>query len=580
MLDIPVQNLFLPHQDDDQTPRIAITDTGGIAYASPSFCDLMGVEADQFHALNLKTIFGLSDTDDAFMSRLKTGEHTIHHENHKYTFAFEWMGIPDQKRYFIGSFVKEQKKTPQNAINHYDFEIFVGLSQDIMVVFDMGDRFLRGNDNFSLFFSENDIVLSDMPDIFETDIDGRFIQWRKQAHDDEQFLVGRDITDIKTQRKALEDHEKKLSEAESIGRMGHWHWRIGDDEVEWSGAIYKMFGVDQSFKPTLQSINAMVHKRDIPRANQAFQRAIIENNDYDLEFRVLRPDGSVRFIRCEGRCQLDEDGDVVALYGIMQDMTERILHEQQLREAKDAAERAYATKSQFLTNMSHELRTPLNAIIGFSEIMQQELLGPIGTEKYREYINGIHQSGGHLLDLISDILDMSKIEAGKYDLSLESVNVYKTVRMALHMAEGRAKDGGLIINTDPQPREDLSIVADRRAVMQILLNVLSNAVKFTPQGGRVTLSCHERDNYIAFKIKDTGIGIPANKLATITKPFEQVSHSYARDHEGSGLGLAITKELVEMHGGNLFIESQMGIGTTVTIRLPYDAFVATDVGAG
>src|SRR5690606_20182156 len=158
------------------------------------------------------------------------------------------------------------------------------------------------------------------------------------------------------------------------------------EDIVFSDEIYNIFGVDKkTFVPTLDNVNAMLHRRDVGRLMQAFQRAIIEQNNYDMDFRIIRPDDEIRYIRCEGKCELDEDGDVIALFGIMQDMTERTLYERQLKEAKDSAERAYAAKTQFLANMSHELRTPLNAIIGFSEMMQRQLLGPIGTEKYIDY---------------------------------------------------------------------------------------------------------------------------------------------------------------------------------------------------
>ncbi|HRQ61440.1 MAG TPA: HAMP domain-containing sensor histidine kinase, partial [Alphaproteobacteria bacterium] len=253
---------------------------------------------------------------------------------------------------------------------------------------------------------------------------------------------------------------------------------------------------------------------------------------------------------------------------IMQDMTERMVYETNLREAKEAAERAYSAKSQFLANMSHELRTPLNAIIGFSEMIERQLLGPIGTEKYLDYIAGIRESGEHLLDLISDILDMSKIEAGKYELDPEDVNVAKTLKLAVHMMQGRAHESGVKIITDAIAEDGPVIQADRRAFMQIILNILSNAIKFTNSGGSIWIEAENTAGDITVKVKDNGIGIPANKLNTITRPFEQASSSYARSHEGSGLGLAITKELVELHGGTLFIESTVDVGTCVSVKLP------------
>ena len=386
------------------------------------------------------------------------------------------------------------------------------------------------------------------------------------------LLVCRDLTDSKRHEAELLRREQQLSEAQSIGHMGHWMWRIGDETLEFSSELYRIFGVSaDEFTPTFDNINSMMHRRDRGRIAQSFQRAMIERKTYEMEFRIMRPTGEARFITLQGRCETDSEGDVSALFGIMQDATERTQYERELREAKDSAERAYAAKSQFLANMSHELRTPLNAIIGFSEMMQRQMLGPIGTEKYLDYIGGIRESGEHLLDMISDILDMSKIEAGKYTLDVEEFNLFKVIRLATHMIEGRALDAQIrIISSIPEDK-DMTIVGDRRAIMQMILNILSNAVKFTKQHGEVRISCVNQDNMITMTFVDTGIGIPANKLRYVTKPFEQAANSFTRNHEGTGLGLAITKELAELHGGTLELASTVGIGTTVTICIPVAA---------
>lgn len=488
-----------------------------------------------------------------------------------------------------------------------DLRHFLNMSNEIMIVADNSGDLIRVNKTFHKLLGLNDVELESISflDLFSdddrpyirnclqtltvhddknvgiVDFEARMqcptgelycMEWRLQLRGDFIYCVGRDMTAIKSHENELLTQEKQLIEAEVIGRMGRWHWNVGEDNIEWSEQIFRIFGVNKyEFTPTIDGLNSMVHRRDVGRVVQAFQRAIIEENDYDMEFRIVRPGGDIRFIRCEGRCERDADGDVIALYGIMQDMTERMLYERELKEAKDSAERAYAAKSQFLANMSHELRTPLNAIIGFSEMMQRQLLGPIGTEKYLDYIGGIRESGEHLLDLISDILDMSKIEAGKHELDLEDVNVAKTIKLAVHMMEGRALESGVRISTEKLEDESMNIIADRRAFMQIILNVLSNAVKFSKDGGNIWVDMTERPEHLSIKIRDEGVGIPANKLHCVLRPFEQASSSYSRDHEGSGLGLAITKELVEMHGGSLALESQVDEGTTVIIRIPYDA---------
>lgn len=486
---------------------------------------------------------------------------------------------------------------------------FLNMTHDLLSISDSAGRFLRVNTTFNTVLGYDDGALhrltfmdivhpDDKPQVRNTlsglmyddarqdnivDFEARLVaqdgtthwmEWRHKRSGDVIYSVGRDVTTFKRHEETLRQQEMMLREAQSIGHMGHWRWLVGSDEIEWSDEIYNIFGVGrEGFIPALDAVNRMTHKRDVGRLLQAFQRAIIEQKDYEMEFRITRPDGEIRYIRCQGRCEHDANREVVALFGIMQDVTERTLNEQHLTEAKDAAERAYAAKSQFLANMSHELRTPLNAIIGFSEMMQRQLLGPIGSERYLDYIAGIRESGEHLLDLISDILDMSKIEAGKYELDLEELNVAKVIRLAVHMMEGRATEGKIAVSIDIG-NEDIQVIADRRALMQMLLNLLSNAVKFTEPGGSVKVECAGRSDYVVIRVHDTGIGIPANQLKNITRPFEQAASHYTRKHEGTGLGLAITKELVELHGGSMHIDSTVGIGTTVTIRMPYNAYEA------
>lgn len=396
----------------------------------------------------------------------------------------------------------------------------------------------------------------------------RETRWSIRLQNGVFYCLGADVTESKTHEAALLRRDQQLSEAQALAHMGHWRWEVGASAIEWSDELYNIFGVKRGdFVPAMDSINALIHRRDLGRLFQAFQRAIIQQNDYDMDFRAIRPDGVVRTIRCEGRCELDSDGEVIALYGIMQDITPQKDHEKALRDAKDAAENAYASKSRFLANMSHELRTPLNAIIGFSDLIEKQLLGPLGNERYVDYIGAIRESGHHLLDLITDILDMSKIEAGKYELTLENVNISQTLRTVVQMMEARAAEGGLALSCE-LPQDDITIRADRRALKQIFLNLLSNAVKFTENGGTVDVRLMQDDGQVAVDVRDSGIGIPAHKLADVTKPFEQVSNAFTRNHEGSGLGLAITKDLTELHKGTLTIDSRLGYGTSVIVRLP------------
>ena len=235
---------------------------------------------------------------------------------------------------------------------------------------------------------------------------------------------------------------------------------------------------------------------------------------------------------------------------------------------KTRAEEANQAKSKFLANMSHELRTPLNAIIGFSEIMESGMFGPLGAEKYHEYCSDIRGSGQYLLEVINDILDMSKIEAGRIRLDFEDLNLDSLLAEAMRVVAARAQDKQLQLTARISP--ELRLRADRRALKQIALNLLSNAVKFTPYGGRVTVRGRANDRCITLAILDSGIGIATDALARLGRPFEQVESQLTKSHQGSGLGLAISKSLIELHGGSMRIRSTLGKGTLVVVRLPFE----------
>jgi len=235
-------------------------------------------------------------------------------------------------------------------------------------------------------------------------------------------------------------------------------------------------------------------------------------------------------------------------------------------EEKTRAEEANQAKSKFLANMSHELRTPLNAIIGFSEIMGSGMFGPLGADRYEEYCRDIHSSGQYLLEVINDVLDMSKIEAGRMRLDRETLQLDQLLADSMRVVSSRAAEKKLALALDVEAQTVFE--ADRRACKQVILNLLSNAVKFTPDGGRVDVIGRERGNWIVIAIEDTGIGIPYDALKRLGRPFEQVESQLTKSHQGSGLGLAIARSLVELHGGFMRIRSRIGKGTTVVVRLP------------
>ncbi|MCH7710973.1 MAG: hypothetical protein IH903_04990 [Proteobacteria bacterium] len=256
------------------------------------------------------------------------------------------------------------------------------------------------------------------------------------------------------------------------------------------------------------------------------------------------------------------------------EVTERKRAEQALQLAMKEAVAANRTKSEFLANMSHELRTPLNAIIGFSDMIKDGLAGPAADDKFLEYVQHINESGYHLLSLINDILDLSKIEADKLELDEEDIDTTEVIRSCIVLVKERAANGGVTLKIEI-PQELPALRFDERKLKQILINLLSNGIKFTPPGGTVTIKtwCRPDSGYV-LQIIDTGIGIALEDIPKALAPFSQVDSELSRKYEGTGLGLPLTKSLVELHGGSLDLQSTVGVGTTVTIRLPAERIVA------
>jgi signal transduction histidine kinase len=263
------------------------------------------------------------------------------------------------------------------------------------------------------------------------------------------------------------------------------------------------------------------------------------------------------------------EGGIIATY---LDITEQKRVEADLRRAKEEAELASRSKSEFLANMSHELRTPLNAVIGFADILKGEVFGPLGDQRYVDYAGDIRDSGLHLLKLINDVLDVSKIEFGKIALADETVDVAAVAQSCVRLMHDRADAAGITI-TQSLPLDLPLVQADELRLKQILLNLLSNAVKFTQPGGAVTLSGASDERGLCIIVEDTGIGIEPGDLATALRPFGQIDSRLARKYQGTGLGLPLTKSMVELHGGRLEIESVPGVGTKATVWLPPERIV-------
>ena len=311
----------------------------------------------------------------------------------------------------------------------------------------------------------------------------------------------------------------------------------------------------------------LVHPDDLEEAKKVRGRPP-KGEVRTATYRNRHADGHYLWIETRTRGIYDETtGAFQCEISVGRDVTERREQELKMRAAQERAEAASRAKSLFLANMSHELRTPLNAIMGFSDMMRSESFGPLGHDRYREYAATICSSGQHLLDLITDILDTAKIESGKLELHPEEIDLDGAIRECTHLLDMRAKEAGLELHVDIGAHAS-ELTADRRAVKQILLNLLSNAIKFTPAGGHVAVETSWRPGFLALSVRDDGLGIPADQIPRLGRPFEQVCIDPLLAKGGSGLGLALVQALAQKHGGAMRIESEQGSGTTVTVEFP------------
>jgi cell cycle sensor histidine kinase DivJ len=331
-----------------------------------------------------------------------------------------------------------------------------------------------------------------------------------------------------------------------------------------------------------------VHVTDRPAYLTALADAAATGEARSVEFRVRReapvadsddPSNSPQFIWVEMRCRpLDRangDGGAEApeVVAVMRDVTRRKLQEQALEEARAEADRANAAKVKFLANMSHELRTPLNAIIGFSDMLMNEQTMRLDAARRLEYAHLINDSGTHLLAVVNGILDMSKMETGDFEISPEPFAPTPVVNGCCDLLALKAREQGLDL-VMRLPDDLPEIVADRRAFKQILINLLSNAVKFTDRGGRITIAAKAESGGLVITVEDTGVGISAEDLPRVGRPFFQARGAYNRRHDGTGLGLSIVQGLVTLHGGEVDIASRLGEGTRVRVRLPLNCEAA------
>ena len=399
----------------------------------------------------------------------------------------------------------------------------------------------------------------------------------RRLADGSYVMVYTDITETKKIEAALRKSEQRYALAMKGANEGIWEWGDEIDGIYVSQRLREITGI-LGVGPSISSAEwfERIHPDDL----EAMRKHLCDHlrgttEFYDHEYRMCCDDGRYRWVRSRGLGQRDESGHVYRMAGSLSDVTERKEAQQELLKAKEAAEFANRTKGEFLATMSHELRTPLNAIIGFSELIDQQVFGPVGNENYQEYVKNIHESGSHLLAIINDILDVSKAEAGMIELYEEEVDLRDVVASGFRLIGPRARESSITLETECSA--PLSLVeADQRRLKQILINLLSNAVKFTPPGGTIVAKIWATPGVGAgFEVADNGIGIAEPEQARMLEPFTQAESGLSRKNEGTGLGLPLCRALAEVHGGTMTLESAPGKGTRISVHLPAQRVSAT-----
>ena len=391
-----------------------------------------------------------------------------------------------------------------------------------------------------------------------------------------------------TKRKIAENNVQKnldlLKDSQNIGHVGSWEWDIISNTIYWTDETYRIFGfTPQEFVVTYDLFLNKIHPEDRVLVTHAVQEALDEKQPYSIQHRILLADGSERIVSEKGRISRDDAGTPISMIGTIQDTTEAIKIEtdlrtyqetlevlvdertEELQKAKEEADQANQAKSVFLSSMSHELRTPLNSVLGFGQLLYTDEKNPLTTEQ-KNQLGKILRSGDHLLCLIDDVLNLSKIESGAVEISIESVNVYSVLNEILDVVEQAAKEAQVEIIWEEQDQH-LFIDVDNTRFRQVIMNLLSNAIKYNFPEGTVHLVTRKREDKLRITVVDTGIGISSEKTQFLFEPFNRLG-AETSSIEGTGIGLTITKRLVELMGCHIGYESEVGKGTTFWVDFP------------
>lgn len=451
-----------------------------------------------------------------------------------------------------------------------------GIEQDIPTESDIIERmslYLHTMD-FSLddFISENDFRQSLALN------DGRFIDFQSVTMQQMHLFSGKvwtfhDVTEQVQAEKAAELAKSRLNNGQIYANIGTWELNILTGEVFWSERIPVLFGYAAGqLETSYDNFLKCLHPDDREPVITAVNASIEHDLPYEIEHRVVWPDGSIHWILERGRVERDEQGKAISMVGIAQDISELKQAQFTLTDAREEAENANRAKSEFLSSMSHELRTPMNAILGFGQLLEysKDL-----SDRQNEYIKEILKAGGHLLELINDVLDLSKIESGTIELSIEAVDLHSVLQECFSLLNPLAIQKNISLTDNSA--DGLMVRADRTRLKQVLINLISNAIKYNAEGGDVTILTEaDADDTVRILVRDTGYGIPAEKLDAIFLPFNRVGQE-GSEIEGTGIGLTITHRIVEMMAGRLGVESTEGVGSTFWLTLPVLHMAEPDV---
>jgi PAS domain S-box-containing protein len=382
------------------------------------------------------------------------------------------------------------------------------------------------------------------------------------GHTYKVYGVNQDITEQKQAEFNLHEKEYLLSQSQELAHLGSWGWKM-TGPFDWSDETYRIYGVSkETFIPTPESLIDLIHPEDRSDMQQWFESTGASPSQHNIEFRIILPDGNIRFINGAGDMRCDAEGKPIYMAGTVQDITERKQAEKELFQAKEKAEEMSRLKSNFLANMSHELRTPLVGILGFADILRQD----IESSELKIMAETIYKSGNRLSETLNLILDISKFESEGKNIKYQEVDLVSKTKEVIELFKEIANKKGIDLSASFS-HQSIIIAFEEHAFFSILNNLINNAIKFTSEGS-VTTNISLKNEFVEIKVTDTGIGIAEEDLKIIFEEFRQASEGYSRNFEGSGLGLSITKKLVEKFGGSISVESKVGEGSTFKVQLP------------